>query len=472
MSILDISKKYFSPDILSKDVGTKILAGAQILSYFTVVVPLIFVLIYAAASCCLRGRVKEKLKSDPTDEKVISEANKKGLRDELLDMKDTLTHAPDKQENNNEKAINKVQAEKSSIFKTYTFKYEIDNKKHFAEIQNSEDEKKIIDTLLKHVNDKHTSINISHFPYPEKIDCDNPELPKAYTKNFEINEKRYTDYRNASPTTCSFVLQPKTKISGFNKKILKVEYHSGVVEELTKQDEGYVGVRRFPDGTLEKGEFVHNTIRNGIKLFTKGYRLQNGKYTFINPLLLGKMTNNEVTNLFLAEINDDTRTALFMVENISEKEYTIVQIKDQEVIVDRLCLLHVIQNNDNESTVLENIFKNKHHTILAKDFIEFLFNNTDKDSNPRIFSVASKHVNAIIDIAKKDNIKFDFHIKDKSGQSLFSFWITRGILPEDLIEKIILSDITVLMQKATDGKTSLAEAQPHLKEILLRNNMK
>ena len=348
MSIRELSKSYFSGffeifHFQDNSIGTNLLAIAKIASYLTVLLPAIMLVTYAASSCCLKGRVKENKNQDEVKqnqkisnvfEKNTSNSNMEPKKETHLEEKkitkidsphdeeDKFKQQKIKEDKNSENILKKdplteVKIEsKPTAFKPYTLTYTLemegvsdeDRHKEIKVSDSNNESSWLIPNLSKLLNENHLRALVDGLPgllCKEDLLKENKAL-EPYKKAFDIIHKKGSD----------FYLYPKIFKSEPQKdEIVRTEYTSGVVEEFKTIDNNRErhreGVRRFPNGTIEKGEFE----LEGINL-VKGYRLENGEYTFSAPKGVTLFKDSEGKELCLSEIDIDGKKEFAVFNNL------------------------------------------------------------------------------------------------------------------------------------------------------------
>ncbi|MFA6915013.1 MAG: hypothetical protein WC222_01325 [Parachlamydiales bacterium] len=305
--------------------------------------------------------------------------------------------------------------------------YEIDMEHYDKEnpiwkVENLEQQEKFIQYLKGRVHTPHTSVNIR---IAEKVV--NGEKIR-YTDNYQWNSRfrklLEKDFDVATGYNRQLCLSPKVK-----EKLMNVPgsaynntwiYENGVTIEFTKrEDNSWNGIRTFPNGDIEKGEFRSY----GALQFWYGTKTVQGKTLFVLSEAEIQFKDSDVT---IAPVLQEDGTKKRLILKILSKpgNFTIECVEDTSYTIKNLFMEHLDQGR----LLRETLYPEK--LILDEDLktlIPLLFQTSARNPVPPIFNYSVQETIFILNKSQKLAITPDFTVRGKiekrKEEPFFHYWV-------------------------------------------------
>ncbi len=324
-----------------------------------------------------------------------------------------------------QKQIEEVQARLD--FPPYQLVIEFPEGERIYSVHSQNEEMRIINELKEWVNKNFQSLKIVSGVYGEDL-CkilkgQNAKTRKTFTEHFNLHEREGEIYEWLGPKPIA------EEVTGVDLR--RVRYSNGIEEEERLfGDKWKTESRRYPNGDFEKGKFKQGLLDIGTRCFK-------GEYEFLYPENLGNgpiLLAGKWYEFSKVEIDGEKRSALL------EKKGGIFRFSKAPPLP---ILFHGVKSCYS-SLLIENILKLPLPSISPREIVEYIF-ASEANGEPRIFSLQSQDVLALLKEAQKLGISFDFHKPSPvTNQTLFAKWVVNGEL--ELLECMLTMDPACIEQ--------------------------
>lgn len=253
---------------------------------------------------------------------------------------------------------------------------------HYADVET------LLETVTKNVDSSHLAMEI-YFDWPTS-DREVALRMESFQKFSagKLLQFSISKYRNRT-----IVIQPKPIKSenGDDGKVWRF-YANGISEVFLLIDHGYAGIRIFPDGKQEKGEFH----RESGKLIS-GYRIEIDKrIEFINPKSFASYKEASEKSEF--EIHDVEGRLVVLEKTYGEDYWSNYAITD--IPVEIILLKSSQRPSYGNGKSIEDVLLHKSFDENKRSFIEHLL-ATNELSIPRLFELSNFAALDVIKIGSK-----------------------------------------------------------------------
>ena len=312
-----------------------------------------------------------------------------------------------------------------------------DKKENTHEVFELAHQEKMIKELAEFFQGKHSSIQLQGLT---------EKAIKTFKQFFEVESESY----NNGSYQCFVSSKIKESLNHADKDRFKTTtiYENGVKEEFISTDVYDVtnGVRYFPDGTVEKGEFH---LENSCFQLFKGYCFKNGEYTFYRGGGLLGSEKNEDLNFVEIETDSTGQRELLILQKANGK---YMPYKGSSS--DSKMFLTIVQNQNQD--LITKVLSHPKTPINVQQFINFLFDCCEElDSELPILKLNSTQAWNVISISKTLGIVLE--LQDPEVRvGMFNHWVIKG--NKELIKFMLDIDPTLIKEAPSNYKSFLAAA--------------